>query len=242
MNLTNFNHITIGAPDLEGLARSLQQMGFTLSEWRPDGLPEILLGTPDDYVILQLYPFAPAGIHAVGVVPSRADLPPLDARTSLELYGYPLFSTRSPGTPPAEVFQHTNGAARLDHLASVAPDLEAKTQNWVEKLGITPLPDVHHPKMLIRPLPVGTRVLELLAPNGPESPIHSRPFGPTSFISVEVFDLDRVLNLLRKVDLTFEGPVEGFLPNTEIITVRGEHNYGLTVQFLHRIPVTPSIP
>jgi catechol 2,3-dioxygenase-like lactoylglutathione lyase family enzyme len=72
---------------------------------------------------------------------------------------------------------------RLDHLATVTPDLEAKSRFWADVLGVPVSGEVLTATMVIHQLRIGDAVLELLGPASPDSPLRQRPPGLVSMAS-----------------------------------------------------------
>jgi catechol 2,3-dioxygenase-like lactoylglutathione lyase family enzyme len=66
---------------------------------------------------------------------------------------------------------------RLDHLAAVTHDLEARTRFWADVLGMPVAGEVATPAMIIRQMRIGDAVLELLGPAAADSPLWQRPPG-----------------------------------------------------------------
>ena len=98
--------------------------------------------------------------------------------------------------------QHAFPLRRLDHLAAVTPDLEAKTRFWTDVLGVPVAGEVVTPTLVIRQLRIGDAVLELLGPASPASPILQRPPGLVSMASWEVADLDAAVQQARAAGFT----------------------------------------
>jgi catechol 2,3-dioxygenase-like lactoylglutathione lyase family enzyme len=155
---------------------------------------------------------------------------PLDDRagTNIVLVG-PAEATRSdlPG--------HTFPLRRLDHLAAVTHDLEAKTRFWDDALGVRVSGEVTTPAMVIRQLRIGDAVLELLGPASPESPLSQRPPGLVSMASWEVSDLDGAVRQARAAGFTVADPAAGPLPHTRIATVPGAELAGVNLQLLQYV-------
>jgi catechol 2,3-dioxygenase-like lactoylglutathione lyase family enzyme len=124
---------------------------------------------------------------------------------------------------------------RLDHLAAVAPDLDAKTHFWTDVLGVPLAGEVTTPTMVIRQFRIGDAVLELLAPASADSPLHQRPKGPVSLASVEVPDLAAAVRQARAAGFTVTDPAPGPLPGTHIATVPPAELSGLALQLLQYV-------
>ncbi len=83
-------------------------------------------------------------------------------------------------------FAHEFPLLRVDHLATIAADLEATTRFWSEALGVPVHEEIRTPGITIRKLKMGDSILELLAPTGGPG---GRPAGPLSMVASEVFSL-----------------------------------------------------
>jgi catechol 2,3-dioxygenase-like lactoylglutathione lyase family enzyme len=127
---------------------------------------------------------------------------------------------------------HAFPLRRLDHLAAVAPDLEAETRFWADALGVPVSGEVMTATMVIRQLRVGDAVLELLGPASPDSPLRQRPPGLVSMASWEVPDLDAAVRQARAAGFTVPDPAAGVLPGTRVATIPGPELAGVHLQLL----------
>jgi len=127
---------------------------------------------------------------------------------------------------------HSVGLKRLDHLAAVTPDLEAKTRFWLDVLAVPVAREVVTPTLVIRQLRIGDAVLELLGPGSPDSPIWKRAPGLVSMVSWEVADLEEAVRHARAAGFTVPDPAAGPLPGTRITTVPGTELAGVNLQLL----------
>jgi catechol 2,3-dioxygenase-like lactoylglutathione lyase family enzyme len=130
---------------------------------------------------------------------------------------------------------HSFPLKRLDHLAIVTHDPEAKTRFWSDVLGVPVAGEVTTPAMVIRQLRIGDAVLELLGPASPDSPIRKRPPGLVSMASWEVDDLDAVVQQASAAGFTVSDPAEGVLPGTRIATIQGNELAGVNMQLLQYV-------
>jgi catechol 2,3-dioxygenase-like lactoylglutathione lyase family enzyme len=71
------------------------------------------------------------------------------------------------------LLSHSFPLRRLDHLAVVATDLEARSRFWSEGLGVPITGEVATTTLLIRQLRIGDAILELLGPASRDSPLGS---------------------------------------------------------------------
>jgi len=135
----------------------------------------------------------------------------------------------------AGLLGHSLGLKRLDHLAAVTPDLEAKTRFWLEVLGVPVAGEVVTPTLVIRQLQIGDAVLELLGPGSPDSPIWKRAPGLVSMVSCEVADLDAAVRHARAAGFTVPDPAAGPLPGTRIATLPDTELAGVNMQMLEYV-------
>ncbi|MFO0808732.1 MAG: VOC family protein [Gemmataceae bacterium] len=124
---------------------------------------------------------------------------------------------------------------RLDHLASVAYDLDAQTRYWVDTLGVPLFGEVVAPTMVIRQFRLGDAIFELLGPNGEDSPIRKRSPGLISMASWEVDDLDAVVAQARAAGFTPSDPAAGVLPGTRTATIPATELGGVAMQLLQYV-------
>ena len=130
---------------------------------------------------------------------------------------------------------HALPVRRLDHLAAVAHDLEARCDFWVRVLGVPVFGEVTTPTMVIRQFRIGEAIIELLGANGPDSPIGKRPPGLISMMSLEVPDLAAAVAQARSAGFTVPDPAPGPLPGTIIATVPPGEMAGLSLQLLQYV-------
>ena len=158
------------------------------------------------------------GIHAGSIqyVETRAATHARRARAGLFAHGFPL--------------------KRLDHLAAMAPDIETTTRAWTEVLGVPVFGEIRAPGIIIRQLKIGDAILELLGPDGPASPMASRPPGLASMCAFEVKgSLDDAVALARERGFTPTEPRTGVLPGTRVATIPGAELAGLGMQLLEYV-------
>jgi catechol 2,3-dioxygenase-like lactoylglutathione lyase family enzyme len=139
-----------------------------------------------------------------------------------------------PDSPATGAPSHTLELKRLDHLAVVAHDLEARTRYWTDTLGVPVAGEVVTPTMVIRQLRMGA-VLELLGAASADSPIHRRPAGLVNVASWEVADLAKAVAIARAAGFTAPDPAPGPLPGTHISTIPGEELAGVNMQLLQYV-------
>jgi catechol 2,3-dioxygenase-like lactoylglutathione lyase family enzyme len=134
------------------------------------------------------------------------------------------------------LFGHGFPLKRLDHLAAMAPEIETATHAWTDVLGVPVFGEIRAPGMIIRQLKMGDGILELLGPDGPESPMASRPPGLASMCAFEVKGrLDDAVALARERGFTPSEPRAGVLPGTRVATIPGGELSGLGLQLLEYV-------
>ena len=176
---------------------------------------------------------APDG-RAIGEVAPLGD--PERAVVDLRAIQYPEDSdARHRRHAEAGLLAHAFPLKRLDHLAAVAPDLEAATRYWTDVLGVPLHGEVRTPALIIRQLKIGDAILELLGPATPESPIAQRPAGLASMVAFEVEDLEAAVAAARGAGFTPSEPGTGALPGTRTATIPAAELAGLSMQLLQYV-------
>jgi catechol 2,3-dioxygenase-like lactoylglutathione lyase family enzyme len=132
----------------------------------------------------------------------------------------------------AGLFSHALPIKRLDHLALIAPNLPEITAFWTDVLGIPVAGEVRGRGMVIKQMKIGDGVVELIGPDGPESPLAQRPAGLISMAAFEVADLAAAVAVVRGRGFTAADPAPGVLPNSATSTVSGDQLSGLSVQLI----------
>lgn len=131
--------------------------------------------------------------------------------------------------------RHALPLRRLDHLAIVAPEREAAMKAWEDALGVSVSGEVRGPGMIITQLRIGDVVVELLSPDGPESPIASRRPGLASMAAFEVQGLDGVVEDARARGFSPPDARPGPLPGTRVSTILAAECAGLNLQLLEYV-------
>lgn len=161
---------------------------------------------------------------------------PARALVDLRVIQYPDdAATRHRRHTEAGFFNHAFPLKRLDHLAVIAPDLEAATRYWADVLGIPPTGEVTSPTTIIRQFQIGDAIVELLGPATPESPLGQRPPGLISMNSFEVENLDAAVAAARAAGFNPSDPAPGALPGTRTATIPGAELSGLSLQLLQYV-------
>lgn len=133
----------------------------------------------------------------------------------------------------AGLFRHELPLARLDHLAVIAPQgLDAACGFWSSVLGLPVTGRVTGRGMDIRQIRVGDATLELIGPDGADSPVHQRPAGLASVTAFEVADLDAVVAHVRSRGFELADPAPGVLPGSRVSTVAPDQLGGLALQLI----------
>jgi catechol 2,3-dioxygenase-like lactoylglutathione lyase family enzyme len=142
-----------------------------------------------------------------------------------------------PSGPPsaAGAPNHAFPLKRLDHLAAVAPDLDAKCRFWEDVLGVPVAGEVRTPAMVIRQLRIGDAIFELLGPASSDSPLHRRPPGLVSMAAWEVEDLAAAVAQARAAGFTVPEPAVGVLPGTRTATIPAPELGGTAMQLLQYV-------
>lgn len=166
------------------------------------------------------------------VVDTRGALP-----FALTLLAYPeTWEARYERSLAAGRFAHTFPLKRLDHLAAVAPDIEAATAFWRDTLGVTVAGEIRAPGMIIRQLQVGDAIFELLGPDGPGSRMAGRPAALASMAAWEVEgSLDEAVQLARERGFTVPDPEPGVIPGTRRSSIPASELGGLGMQLLEYV-------
>jgi catechol 2,3-dioxygenase-like lactoylglutathione lyase family enzyme len=135
------------------------------------------------------------------------------------------------------LFTHDFPLKRLDHVAIVAPALQAVADSWLRLTGTRVTGEVRSEErgMHILQLQVGDAIVELLGPASSTSPLASRPAGLISMAAFEVDDLNRAVALARSRGFTPSDPAAGVLPGTRVATIPPGELSGLALQLLQYV-------
>ncbi len=132
----------------------------------------------------------------------------------------------------AGLFDHELPLMRLDHLAVITFDPDAACAFWADVLGVATTGQVRGRGMDIRQLRIGDATLELIGPDGADSPVAARPEGLVSVTAFEVTDLDAVVESVRARGFSVPDGADGVLPNSRTATVSGDQLGGLALQLI----------
>jgi catechol 2,3-dioxygenase-like lactoylglutathione lyase family enzyme len=134
------------------------------------------------------------------------------------------------------LYTHAFPLKRLDHLAVFTPTLEATTRFWVDVLGVPVFGEVKRPGvMIIRQMKIGDAIVELLGPDGPDSPMNNRPAGMASMAAFEVANLDVAVSEARARGFTVPDGAVGILPGTRVATIPAAEMGGIGLQLLEYV-------
>jgi hypothetical protein len=167
-----------------------------------------------------------ATVDTKGAVPFR-----------VSVASYPeTWTARHERSRAAGRFAHTFPLKRLDHLAAVAPDLEAATRLWGETFGVPVSGEIATPALIIRQLQIGDAIFELLGPASPDSPMASRPASLASMAAWEVEGpLDDAVGLARERGFTVSDPEAGVIPGTRRASIPAGELGGVGMQLLEYV-------
>lgn len=132
----------------------------------------------------------------------------------------------------AGLFDHDLPLLRLDHLAAITLDPDAACSFWADVLGVATTGRVRGRGMDIRQLRIGDATLELIGPDGPDSPVHARSEGLASVAAFQVADLDAVVAFVRARGFSIPDGAEGVLPDSRTATVSPDQLGGLALQLI----------
>ncbi len=156
---------------------------------------------------------------------------------SVSLIAYPeTWEARYRRSREAGRFSHAFPLKRLDHLAAIAPDLEATTMFWTETLAVPVFGEIRTPQMVIRQLKIGDAILELLGPASPDSPLAGRPASFASMAAWEVaVRLEDAVTLARERGFTCSDPEAGVIPGTRRASIPAVELGGVGMQLLEYV-------
>ena len=168
------------------------------------------------------------------------DVAPIDGVAAL---GFAMGLVEYPEPPAARHerraaagrFTHALALKRLDHLAAITPDLAGATRFFTDVLEVPVFGEVAGRAMVIRQMKIGDAILELLGPDGAESPLHKRPPGIASMCAFEVPNLDEAVATARERGFTPGEPAIGVVPGTRVATIPASELAGLGMQLLEYV-------
>jgi len=226
-------------------ARATGRTGYVEAMSRGGGATGLVFGVEDLAAVsarleARGYPAPVESVHRddgakvidIAVVQTRGAVP---FRVSVAQYPE-TWTARYERSQAAGRFAHTFPLKRLDHLAAVAPDLEAATRFWAEVFEVPVHGEIRTESLVIRQLKIGDAILELLGPAAPSSPIASRPAGLASVAAWEVAGaLDDAVALARDRGFTCPDPEPGVIPGTRRTTIPATELGGIAMQLLEYV-------
>lgn len=133
-------------------------------------------------------------------------------------------------------FGHSFQLKRLDHLAAVAPNIEAATRFWEDIFEVPVAGEIQAGPMVIRQLRIGDAILELLGPSSPESPFAERPAALASMAAWEVSGrLEDAVAFARERGFSASDPEPGVIPGTRRASIPAAELGGVGMQLLEYV-------
>ena len=205
--------VTFGVSDIRAAAASVEAAGYAApvsTVHRPDG----------------------SKVCDIARIDSRGALP-----FTVSLIAYPeTWDARFERSKAAGRFAHRFPLKRLDHLAAMAPDVDAARSFWADVLGVPVHGEIRTPAMTILQLKVGDAIFELLGPAGPESPMAGRPAALASMAAWEVSGpLDEAVALARERGFTCSDAEPGVIPGTRRASIPAAELGGAGMQLLEYV-------
>ena len=249
MHLTAVRTLYLAVPDIAAAASAYERLGLNVLA-RHDARV-IPIGGPTNLVEIRLVADATrTGLFAIGMeCPDLSGLLAVcdrqriaysrlldedgpSARLHLQDSGGADVVLRAPSSHVPQ--RHAFPLLRLDHLASITPDLAGPSHVWTDLLGVPVVGEVHvaDPLMTVRQFGIGDAILELLGDPTDDGPLRKRPFGLLGMASWEVADIDAAVLQARAAGFTVSDSAIGALPGTRIATIPADELAGLRMQLL----------
>ncbi len=132
---------------------------------------------------------------------------------------------------------HTSPDKGFDHVACRVNDYEAARQRWGEVAGLEEHAQLHaeEARMLIGQFPIGQCMLELIAPDGPDSPLAGQRDGASPMVAIEVAALDAEIARYRAAGIDLPDGEAGVLPGTRRSTIGDDQAFGIRVQLIEYV-------
>ena len=133
--------------------------------------------------------------------------------------------------------RHASPEKGFDHIACRVSDYEAARQRWGEVAGLEEHAQLRNEEtgMLIGQFPIGQCMLELLAPDGPDSALGEQPEGASPMVAIAVPDLDAEIARYRAAGLDVPDAQVGVLPGTRRSGIGAEQAFGIRIQLLEYV-------
>lgn len=138
--------------------------------------------------------------------------------------------------PPAGA--HTSTEKGFDHVAATVADYAAARATWKRVIGLEVAHEIRPEGrgMVIAQLPSGQCMIELIAPDGPDSPFAQRIAAEgeraASMVAIAVPDLAAAIARYRAAGITLPDATPGALPHSVTSTIPAEQAFGLAIQLI----------
>jgi methylmalonyl-CoA/ethylmalonyl-CoA epimerase len=138
--------------------------------------------------------------------------------------------------PP--VGAHSSSEKGFDHLAVTVSDIADGAANWKKVAGLDVTNEIRPPgaQMVIGQMPCGQCMIELLAPDGDDSPMAERIADAgeraASMVAIEVDDIDAEIARYRASGIELPNAEPGALPNSVRTSISAEQAFGLSIQLI----------
>ncbi len=138
--------------------------------------------------------------------------------------------------PPADA--HVSTDKGFDHLAVTVEDLKAGAKAWSDVVGLSLVKEIRPDGagMVIGQMPCGQSTIELLAPEGDDSPMAQRIAEQgeraASMIAIEVADIEAEVARYRGAGIELPDATPGALPGSVRTSISAEQAFGLSVQLI----------
>lgn len=138
--------------------------------------------------------------------------------------------------PPAGA--HTSSEKGFDHLAVTVADMESGAASWKQVAGLDVTNEIRPPgaQMVIGQMPCGQCMIELLVPDGDDSPIAKRIADAgeraASMVAIEVDDIDAEIARYRASGIELPNARPGPLPDSVTSSIAAEQAFGLSIQLI----------
>ncbi len=138
--------------------------------------------------------------------------------------------------PPADA--HTATDKGFDHLAVTIEDLDAGAKSWSDVVGLTLVNEIRPDGagMVIGQMPCGQCTIELLAPEGDDSPMAQRIAEQgeraASMVAIAVDDIEAEVARYRGAGIELPDATPGALPGSVRTSISADQAFGLSVQLI----------
>ncbi|MEE8338115.1 MAG: methylmalonyl-CoA epimerase [Dehalococcoidia bacterium] len=138
--------------------------------------------------------------------------------------------------PPAGA--HSSTEKGFDHLAVVVADMADGAASWKQVAGLEVTNEIRPPgaRMVIGQMPCGQCMIELLTPDGDDSPMAARIADggerAASMVAIEVDDMEAEIARYRASGIELPNAEPGALPNSVRTSISAEQAFGLSIQLI----------